>query len=90
MKKNYNAPDFEVAEFEVEDIITFTIDSSTELVLTHRAVEIDVENESIVTKGDANETNDEAPVSFDRVIGIVSFVIPHMALVCDFINSRQG
>jgi hypothetical protein len=25
MKKNYNAPDFEVAEFEVEDIITLSV-----------------------------------------------------------------
>ena len=25
MKKNYNAPDFEVAEFEVEDIITISV-----------------------------------------------------------------
>lgn len=25
MKKNYNAPDFEVTEFEVEDIITVSV-----------------------------------------------------------------
>jgi hypothetical protein len=25
MKKNYNAPDFEVTEFEVEDIITLSV-----------------------------------------------------------------
>jgi len=30
MKKNYNAPDFEVAEFEVEDIITISVGGNPE------------------------------------------------------------
>lgn len=49
------------------DVAAFDIGDGT--VCTHRIVEVDQEARTIVTKGDANENVDLAPVPFDSVFG---------------------
>ncbi len=78
------------SQVEVDDIITFTIDSATDLVMTHRVVEVDSENKQLITQGDANDAVDEAPVSFDRVIGKVVFVLPLLAPFANFLQTTSG
>ena len=51
----------------VGDVITFTMGSNTEYVMTHRVAKIVDGN--FITKGDANNAVDPEPVSFDRLIG---------------------
>lgn len=66
--------DFE--DLEVGDAITFRL-ADSDSVATHRIVEINTEQETFVTKGDANPSNDANPVSYSTVEGRVTrFAIP--------------
>ena len=56
-------------QVQEEDIITYKKDNS---FITHRIIEID--GESIIAKGDNNNTQDEA-ITQDAIIGKVVFVI---------------
>lgn len=60
---------------EVEDIIAFN--AGGQLVL-HEIVEID--GNKIITKGKANETNDN-PITFDNVVGIHVLSIPLIGIL---------
>ena len=66
-------------EIEVGDVIQYWEEHYT---VTHRVVEIHHEGEQkiFITKGDANDVADD-PVSGDRVIGKVVFVIPRIGLL---------
>lgn len=59
-------------------------------VNTHRIVSIDWENQTVTTKGDANETDDPVPVHFKNIIGVVKFSIPLLGYVSDFIDDPPG
>lgn len=75
-------------EIQVGDPISFKIDAST--VATHRVVEIDKEQREFITKGDANEVVDVAPVSFGNLIGKATISIPYLGYVTLNIKSKQG
>ncbi|MBO1305395.1 signal peptidase I [Enterococcus sp. 669A] len=73
------------------DIVTFQV-GEEDRYLTHRMVErLDElngeEGDFIITKGDANATPDP-PISADRVFGKVTFVIPKMGSVLNFIQEN--
>jgi len=72
----------------VGDVITFTMGSNTEYVMTHRVAKIVDGN--FITKGDANNAVDPEPVSFDRLIGKTVFYLPGMSGVAEFVNSQTG
>lgn len=82
--------DCDPAALQSGDIITFRFDSGSDLVETHRVVSVDTVSNSIVTKGDANETNDQTQVRFDSVVGTVIFHLPLLGLLSQFIHSSQG
>ena len=71
------APVDEITDLKVGDIVTFgTVDGKTEYTFTHRIHEIRVEDNMIVTGGDANigadgEQKLDAPTKFNRVVGKV-------------------
>ena len=74
-------------------VITFMMDEET--VVTHRVVEVvpDPEDSSVVwfvTKGDANEINDFAPVHYKNVIGTPVFTIPYLGYFSDYIQHPPG
>ena len=75
---------------EVGDVITFQMGSDTSYVMTHRVVDINYEEGTFITKGDANDVVDSEPVLFKRLIGKVVFCIPGLADVSDFVNSSTG
>ena len=77
----------------MNDVITFSI--SPNVIATHRIVELvpDENNPSVVryrTKGDANETEDAAPVHFNNLIGVPVFSIPLLGYVSAYIQSPPG
>ena len=56
---------------KVGDPITFVLNEDL-VVATHRVVKIDSENRLFTTKGDANESEDAAPVHFNNLISCCS------------------
>ncbi|MEO1769635.1 signal peptidase I [Candidatus Enterococcus ferrettii] len=79
------------SEVKEGDVVTFRVGEG-DRYLTHRMVErLDELNgekgEYIVTKGDANKTNDP-PIAADRVYGKVTFVIPRMGTFLAFIQEN--
>ena len=71
------------------DIITFIVNEEL-TVGTHRVVRVDRENQHFYTKGDANDTEDAAPVHYKNVIGVPQFSIPKLGYVSDFVQNPPG
>ena len=80
--------DINPSEIEVNDVITYVLPSETPS--THRVVRIDEENQLFYTKGDANETEDGAPVHFKNLIGTPVFKIPYLGYVAYYIQHPPG
>ena len=76
----------EDGSLKVGDPISFMLNETT--VATHRIVDIDKENYKFITQGDANETTEE--VHFLNLVGEVSFSIPKLGYVSDFIQNPPG
>ena len=76
------------SEIKVDDVITYVL--PTEMPSTHRVVRIDAENELFYTKGDANDTEDGAPVYFKNLIGKPIFKIPYLGYVAHYIQHPPG
>lgn len=74
---------------KVGDPITFVLNEDL-VVATHRVVAIDSENRLFTTKGDANGTEDAAPVHFNNLIGIPVFAIPLLGYVSSYIQNPPG
>ena len=74
---------------KVGDPITFVLNEDL-VVATHRVVAIDSENRQFTTKGDANATEDAAPVHFNNLIGVPVFAIPLLGYVSAYIQSPPG
>lgn len=85
------ARDAEPTELMVGDVITFQL-ADSETIVTHRIIGMEGEGESLqfTTKGDANKVTDPSPVPADRVIGKVTFSIPYMGYVANFIQTPPG
>ena len=74
---------------KVGDPITFVLNEDL-VVATHRVVAVDAENRQFTTKGDANQTEDAAPVHFNNLIGVPVFAIPLLGYVSAYIQSPPG
>lgn len=74
---------------KVNDPITFVLNEDG-VVATHRVVRIDAEKQRFYTKGDANKTEDIAPVHFNNLIGVPQFAIPKLGYVSYFIQHPPG
>lgn len=72
----------ETTSLKETDVITFNLNGKT---CTHRIVSIDYDNKTIITKGDANISNDE-PISFNNVEGKVMFTIPLLGYVLFYLK----
>ena len=83
----YASPE-EFNDIKVNDVISFKVNSET--MVTHRVVEIDKENQSFITKGDANDVNDAAPVNYSQVIGVVKMCIPFLGYITMYIRTPLG
>lgn len=74
----------------VGDPITFKMSAASNVVATHRVVEINQEEQSFITKGDNNEHRDASPVEFGRLIGKVMFCLPMLGYIARFTTSTTG
>lgn len=72
------------------DVITFFLANQSDMVMTHRVVENKVDEERIITKGDANEENDAGSVSYENVIGKVTFCVPMLGSFSELLQSTKG
>ncbi len=95
MEPNYSVGDLiyvkevDPDSVKVGDPITFVLNEDL-VVATHRVVAIDSENRLFTTKGDANKTEDVAPVHFNNLIGVPVFSIPLLGYVSAYIQSPPG
>ena len=84
----YVDKDISPEEIQVGDPITFR--KADTAVATHRVIAIDEEARQFTTKGDANEVQDMAPVSFDNVIGKAGMSIPLLGFISLNITTKKG
>lgn len=73
-------------QIKVGDIITFKDPEGR--TITHRVRQI-TEN-GLITKGDANDAEDSAPATKDRIIGEVQFSVPLVGYLIEFVKSKVG
>ena len=80
----------EPEKLEVGDVITFELGNGVRG--THRIIEIlDNNGElSFITKGDANEMEDNKPVVEDAIVGQVRFTIPKLGFFITYIQQPPG
>lgn len=81
--------------YNVGDVITYkNIDSTrADETTTHRIVELILDksgNRSYITKGDANNSNDDRQLSQDRIIGRMVFSIPLIGYLIGYIKTLPG
>lgn len=75
----------------VGDIITFRPPSGEGELTTHRVVQVNREDGlSFITRGDANDVNDQHPVMADKVIGRVEHSVPYAGYLMSFGQSKTG
>jgi signal peptidase len=74
---------------QVGDVLTFVANEDL-MVVTHRVEEIDRENDCIYTKGDANNSRDLSPVSFENIVGRVEFSLPKLGYLSNYLTSTSG
>lgn len=79
----------EPEKIEVGDIVTYILNDNNILV-THRVVEIDSTKQTFTTKGDANESNDSAPVHWGNVVGKVVFCVPGLGTPLRIITAEEN
>lgn len=75
-------------DIQVGDPITFR--KGDHAVATHRVMEKDEELRQFITKGDANEDADLAPVPFDSVIGKAGMSVPLIGYIPLYMRTPKG
>lgn len=80
----------DASDIKAGDVITYTLGTDTNLVMTHRVVDMIDGGQSFITKGDANPAEDAEPVSSARLVGVPVLCIPGIAAVADFMNTAKG
>jgi signal peptidase len=78
------------AEVEEDEVIAFYAAKDSASIITHRVVENRVVMGEFITKGDANETQDMNPASYDEFIGKVVLSIPVVGQVAQIFTSYAG
>jgi len=77
-------------EIRTGDIIMYSSPDRTSLI-THRVVKIEyTPGLRFVTKGDANNNSDINPIQPDQILGIVTFTIPFLGYLTQFIRTPLG
>ena len=78
--------DFE--NIKVNGVISYRVNEET--MVTHRVVEVNEEDKSFITKGDANDVNDANPISYENVVGVVKMCIPLLGYITMYIKTPLG
>lgn len=80
----------EPADLQEGDVIAFYGARDTASIITHRVVENRVLMGELITRGDANQTEDMNPVPYDHCIGKVVRVIPGAGRLAESFTGREG
>lgn len=80
--------DVEPETLQKDDVITYSIGGGT--MVTHRVVEVDTTNQTITTKGDANEVQDANSVAFSQVVGKMKMHVPYLGYISIYIRTPLG
>lgn len=94
MEPNYHVgsliyvKDISFDNLQVGDVVTYKIAEDT--VVTHRIVEINSEDKTVITKGDANQDNDGNPVSENQIVGKAHYCIPALGLIAIYSKTPIG
>lgn len=78
----------EANELKEGDVITYRLSGDT--LVTHRVVSNDTSAESLITKGDANDVEDGAPVFYSQVVGKVALHLPIVGYISIYIKTPLG
>ena len=79
----------EPSTLETGDIAVF-YDGRNDIPVTHRVVENQTENGQLITKGDANDSADLAPIPYPNVIGKVVLHLPVLGRLLVLLGSLVG
>lgn len=80
--------DVKPEEIEIGDSITFHLTNGE--IATHRVIAVDEDARTFRTKGDANETEDVAPVSFEAMIGRAGMTVPYIGYLPLYMRTPKG
>lgn len=80
----------EPQDMEAGDVIAYYGGTGSGAVITHRVVENRVVMGELITKGDANQTEDMNPVRYANFIGEVAYCIPEAGKAAAFFTSSDG
>ena len=78
------------ATLETGDVIVFVNPARGTTPITHRVVSNDTANGKIVTKGDANESEDVNPATYENVVGKVEVHVPYAGSLASMLTSALG
>jgi len=84
------AKEISPGEIAAGDVIVFYGGHDSTTVITHRTVENHLEEQELLTKGDANEQEDMKPVRYGELIGRVSCHYPVLGLLLEAYTSTLG
>lgn len=77
-------------EVKVGDAVTYQL-AGADKVVTHRIINVNAEDKTIETKGDANDTADGSAVPFANIVGkAFAFSIPLLGYLAVYLSSTQG
>ena len=79
---------FEKNDFSIQDVVGYCMDNGVKVV--HRVIQLDRENHTAVTKGDANQVEDITPVSLEQIEGRAVISIPYIGYGVAWIRSTAG
>ena len=79
----------EPSALETGDIVVF-YDGRSELPVTHRVVENQTEDSQLITKGDANDAADIAPIPYQNIIGKVVLHLPVLGRLLALLGTLMG
>lgn len=82
----YNNTHAKVEDVKIGDIIVFQIEDT---YVTHRVIAINDDN-TFTTKGDANQNEDLAPVSYSSFRGKTAFSIPYLGYALNVVQTKIG
>lgn len=74
---------------EQGDVITYRLQGG-DTVVTHRVVEINAEEGTFITKGDANDTEDMVPVASSALAGEPVFHLPYVGYAAAQFATARG
>lgn len=78
----------DVSNLAVGQVVTYQLGSGT--LVTHRIVEINEAEGTVVTQGDANNTPDSEPVPYEKIVGTYAFDIPFLGYISIYSRTPLG